>query len=693
MNLIPLTQIRPSPHQLRKHFDKQKLAELTESVKQHGILQPLLVRFLDAGQYELIAGERRFRAAKAAGLEKVPAVGRNLTDKETLEIIIIENLQREDLHPLEEADGYKCLVEAGLTPSQIGERIGKTKSYVNKTLQLLHLGPQARKAFLEGKLLRSTALLLARIPAGKDLQEKALAEITWHGGMNPKRAGEHIQENFMLRLKDAPFDPRDEKLCPRAGACSTCPKRTGNQQELFDDITAKDACTDPACYRQKEEAWWARQKAEAEEKGLKVLEGAAARRAHHSGNNVDLKDRAWSLEGKRANKTWADNLKDAIKLGKVQPVMTRDDSGEVRVLVDKNEARKALGLKPERTSTLYDKQAIARKKKKQTLAEIGAKAVGLALARFRELGNDSSKTAAALQKLLARAVYEHCGIDACAFTAKRRGWCQTIQQAHAAIEKWLKQNHSREELQEFMVELLLLQPAAMSWDPRFSRNFIDACALLGVDLKKLEQEHAAAAADKKKPSSKPKLKRQTGSKGGEISAAAGARAEGTQSKMPSPSDPSIGMDPAVVAWGKKLGAEDPAKAPGTEPVAEILLKSEAVTAGPPFQWDEKSGICQNPQRFIIPHRSWTIELKLANQGDLWGSGFELSDEGMGVHCPVRRNQVWPSRAGAVQQAGEKLLVQLRKWNAPVKTILATTAEIKKLRQIGQSPGGQDFQVQ
>jgi hypothetical protein len=141
---------------------------------------------------------------------------------------------------------------------------------------------------------------------------------------------------------------------------------------------------------------------------------------------------------------------------------------------------------------------------------------------------------------------------------------------------------------------------------------------------------------------------------------------------------------AVIAWGKKLGAVDPAKAttaaetPAAVELESTMLKAKPRQEGPPFEWGDK-GLCENPWRFQIPHRTWRIELLLANNGSIWNSGYNCEDGGVGISSPVRLNEAWPSREAAVNAAGEALLSQLRKWNAPAKTILAATAEIKRLR--------------
>jgi len=285
--MMLLASIEPSKTNPRKLFDKVKLAELTESVKKHGVLQPPLVRPSpsgDASKFEIVAGERRWRAAQAAGLEQMLTVCRPLTDREALEIQVIENLQREDLHPLEEAEGYeRLLTEHAYTAASIADKVGKSSTYVYARLKLCALTKANRKLFFDGKLNPSTALLLARIPVPA-LQDEAGVEITksqWDhkDGMSIGAAVDYVHRHYMLELKRAPFPGGDLTLVQGAGSCATCPKRTGNQKELFSDVKSGDICTDPPCFNAKRDAHAANQKLSAEQNGWRVLTGAEAKKA------------------------------------------------------------------------------------------------------------------------------------------------------------------------------------------------------------------------------------------------------------------------------------------------------------------------------------------------------------------------------------------------------------------------------
>ncbi|MGI6658708.1 MAG: ParB/RepB/Spo0J family partition protein [Dethiobacteraceae bacterium] len=164
---MEITQIEINPHQPRKTFDEEKLLELTRSIEQHGILQPIIVRPKGAA-YELVAGERRLRAAKNAGLKQVPVVIKTLSDREMMEIALIENLQREDLNPLEEAEAYQRLMEEfSYTQEQLAERVGKSRSAVANTMRLVALHHEVRQEIVNGNLTEGHARAILALPLEK----------------------------------------------------------------------------------------------------------------------------------------------------------------------------------------------------------------------------------------------------------------------------------------------------------------------------------------------------------------------------------------------------------------------------------------------------------------------------------------------------------------------------------------------
>ena len=162
---LPVGVIDPNPNQPRAYFDEEALVSLTSSVVAVGVLQPVLVRPTDGGRFELIAGERRWRAAKRAGLQTVPALVRSVADADALEQALVENLHREDLNPLEEAAAYQQLMEDfGLTQEQVANRVGKSRSAVTNTLRLFQLPPSVQKLVAERKLSAGHARALLGSP-------------------------------------------------------------------------------------------------------------------------------------------------------------------------------------------------------------------------------------------------------------------------------------------------------------------------------------------------------------------------------------------------------------------------------------------------------------------------------------------------------------------------------------------------
>jgi ParB/RepB/Spo0J family partition protein len=332
-----------SQAQRRKHFDKAALAELADSIKKVGVMQPIIARPVN-GHFEVVAGERRLIAAKAAGLSEIDVNVRPFTDEQVIEIQLIENLQREGLHPLAEAEGYDKLQGYGHSAEEIADKVGKSESYVYGRMKLLALGPAAREAFYRGDLNASTALLLARIPVAS-VQREATGKITkgrYDGApMSFREARDYIEREYMLRLGDAPFPTGDAELLPKAGACGPCPKRTGNQAELFADIKSADVCADPVCFKLKREAWSKLQIDQAKEAGRKVIAGAQAKEIAPYG------DQSFAQGYTRLDaKCWEDPKHRTYKqiLGKeAQPVLVQlPKGGDLVELVQKNDAVKKL---------------------------------------------------------------------------------------------------------------------------------------------------------------------------------------------------------------------------------------------------------------------------------------------------------------------------------------------------------------
>jgi ParB family chromosome partitioning protein len=256
---VSLSSIKPSKANPRRRIDDAALAQLAANIATHGVLQPVLVRPVAEGDYQIVCGERRWRASKIVGKGTIPARIVTLSDAEALEFAVIENLQREDVHELDQANGFKALMQQDpnlYTVETIAAKVGRSPSFVYQRLKLAELTPSVQKAFYEGKLTAGHAIEIARLQSGD--QERALREcFPGHNTTdailkekNPRPISvrdlrDWIQREVHLSLANAPFDVNDAGLVPTAGPCSTCPKRSGANPLLFaDSIPRKDVCTD-----------------------------------------------------------------------------------------------------------------------------------------------------------------------------------------------------------------------------------------------------------------------------------------------------------------------------------------------------------------------------------------------------------------------------------------------------------------
>ncbi|MBE6965141.1 MAG: ParB/RepB/Spo0J family partition protein [Ruminococcaceae bacterium] len=202
--LIKLSDIDPNKNQPRKLFFDDSLEELAESIRIHGILQPLALRRSEGGRYQIIAGERRFRAAKRAGLSEVPAVIVDADDRAVAELALIENLQREDLNPVEEAEGFRALIEEfSLTQEQAAERLGKSRSSLTNAMRLLALSPEALALLREGRIERGHAKVILGL-SDKNKQTEA-ANIVAEKGLNVRQT-----EELVRRMNRSLLTPPEE---------------------------------------------------------------------------------------------------------------------------------------------------------------------------------------------------------------------------------------------------------------------------------------------------------------------------------------------------------------------------------------------------------------------------------------------------------------------------------------------------
>lgn len=334
---IKLKLIDPSPLNPRKTIGD--LTELVATMEEHGLITPILVRPVGK-RFEFVNGHRRGAAAGELGWKDVKALVRELSDKEALEIMLVDNSSRVDVPPLEEAEAFANLVELGNSVEEVALKTGKSKGHVYKRLKLCGLCEEARGMVTIGTLSLEAALVLARLE-DKDEQVQVLDRLDTWGTVTPDDVKYELNRTLRV-LKDAPFD-REDAMLTSAGACTSCPKRTGAQAALFEEADdGRDRCTDGGCWKEKVAAHGEEILTAARVKGHAVLEGDEAAKVFKPGRSspaagwVDLGADAQDLgvEGKKKLKTL---------LGKgAKKVVAVDHEGRAHELVKKSEALKIL---------------------------------------------------------------------------------------------------------------------------------------------------------------------------------------------------------------------------------------------------------------------------------------------------------------------------------------------------------------
>ncbi|MDD2282535.1 MAG: ParB/RepB/Spo0J family partition protein [Eubacteriales bacterium] len=237
---VSLDSIVPNPHQPRRTFDQEALEELAQSIAQHGLLQPIVVR-PHLGRYQLVAGERRFRAAKLAGKSSIPAVIMDLTDRQLAEISLVENLQREDLNPLEEANAYSQLIkEFNLTQEALATRIGKSRSAIANTLRLLNLAPPVQSMVADGRISPGHARTLLSLAVEDQLKA---AERIVSKGLTVRTAEKNRQAQ--RQKKAEPRDPNavhmQQKLMEHLGTRVALEEKGGKGRIIIEFYSPQDA--------------------------------------------------------------------------------------------------------------------------------------------------------------------------------------------------------------------------------------------------------------------------------------------------------------------------------------------------------------------------------------------------------------------------------------------------------------------
>lgn len=423
---IPLDALHPCEGNRRVGgFDKTKLQQLAESIRAVGVQQPAVVRPIvyPPGQtselarkgvtHEIVAGERRWRAAKLAGLETLPCVVRQLDDVTVLKISTIENLQREDIHPLDEADGYARLIErAGYDVARLAAEIGKSASYVYQRLKLLDLVPKARRLLVDGTITSGHGILISRLqpPQQAECLKKLRPPWRGEGVISVRDLDDYIHRQILLDLSKASFRRDDADLLPNAGPCTTCPKRTGFQPALFADVCnggKRDYCTDPACFNAKLDALVARRKKAPEAVGQMLVSTEYG----HSGNG----EKKLAAQGVKTRYEWEEARKgdpDAVQ------VLVVDGPDRGRVTWGKERKRTAYGGYKK---SAKEKAAEASAREKQRIASIVRRRVWDAvMARASE--ELAKEIPEALLRRITAAYFDRLWDDARDTLVKAEGW-------------------------------------------------------------------------------------------------------------------------------------------------------------------------------------------------------------------------------------------------------------------------------
>ena len=506
IRMLALTSITPSETSVqgrrRRRYDAKALNELAENIKSVQVIEPIIVRpkVESPEHFELIAGERRWRASQIAECETIPAIVRPLNDSQVLEIQLVENLHREGLHELEEAEGYEELMRHhSYTLETLASTVGRSRSYVQSRLRLLSLSNVAREAFYQGKLTAATALLVARIPIA-ELQVLALKEITtqnWRGEpMAYREARQHVEQRYMTRLKGAPFDQRLEDLVENAGSCASCPKRTGNQPELFGDIKGGDVCTDPKCFASKRDAFGRRCLATAKAEGRTVLSAEDAKRIAPHGARSTLQGGYIALDERCYDDSKGRTFRELLGKGyKSEAVLRIADTGEMLEIVkraDIAETLKAKGISAERPQSTSQAD-----RERQKAAKLETAFRGRLLDAIR------AKTPKALEstdlKLVACALWRQLGHDAQIRLVILWGWADK-KKAPAAVYQMSPRiaKLAGSELLRFVLDCALVgEVRSSTWDSSKPTRLLDTAKRLRIDVEAIRKSIQAGNENKK----------------------------------------------------------------------------------------------------------------------------------------------------------------------------------------------------
>lgn len=510
----------------RKSMSKTGLDELKESIRSVGILAPILCYYSSTNKVTIISGHRRTKAAIELGMDTVPVIYIKTDNNRAAEAAIIENIQREDLEPLDEAYAMKDIqANRKLTVAELSLRCGKSEAYVYRRLRLLELPDLAKKALKTGELSLQGAVILLRIQQ-KELLKQA-AKYLFTGPRAPDlRDIQDCVDSYTNQLSKAPFSIKDAELFKKAGACTNCPKRSSTQVRLFDDVEKKDHCLDATCWREK-----VKRSADGDERvlvaaGAKVVKPipAGAHKQHDGsvtlGYSSPVVDLHASCDGDFKRRTYKNLLgKD---FNPKNATLYREKDGTLRIWIKKDTAWKQIKAKGIKLSSPYGTSSSSRKPTSQEKAarvlagmkekaKTAAQREAIDLVAYAVAPRFSLKDTKALGILLAQSVQ----------ATTVRMFCQKHEigpkknpfgsdyKRHLA--NYFAAEVSHDDAAHLIVELLLMETVE-TWNAD-APTFLRVIKLYGVNIKKLraksfkDLQKAKAKKQKAKPKKKAKAKR------------------------------------------------------------------------------------------------------------------------------------------------------------------------------------------
>lgn len=477
---IPVALIDESPTNPRQHF--HNMEDLIADVRQRRrIIQPILLR-PKGDRYEVIAGARRLRAARAVDIEKIPALISEMGDLEVLELQLIENLQREDVHPVEEARAYRLLMEkGGYTVADVAVKTGKEEPYIYRRLKLNDLIPAAQKACYANTLNPSMAEKLARLQSADQARALKLIE-NEHGWIKTTRdLQQWMEREIFLDLHSAPWDMNDTDLVSTAGSCNNCPKRTGFTPMLFPELKKHDTCTDPVCFREKQAAAVERKRQEMRAKHPEMVELST---------NYQSKDRPYLYAFTHYSAKEAKKLPDAV------PGLVVDGSsaGDVVYIVPSEK----------RFSSGASKDAERKRREQERIRQL------VQFAQVERLIEFATVNPLEMLRFLAGRLWEKEGSDLSSLVLRRRKLNALKVNHTSGYNQVDKKRPIAEQLAQMdaqQLQGLILEIALGSYNSYSDEAIATAAAICEVDLGAIEKEVQAqdkAAKKKKEKASKPK---------------------------------------------------------------------------------------------------------------------------------------------------------------------------------------------